>query len=77
MSVAVFLEHHAGELQNGSLGVLGKAASLGEDVAGIVLGSGVKELAAIDVQFIAGAGNFVLANVGMVRPFSAPCYSAR
>ena len=51
MSVAVFLEHHAGELQKGSLGVLGKAASLGEDVAGVVLGSGVKELAA-------GAGRF-------------------
>ena len=45
MSVAVFLEHHEGELQKGSLGVLGKAASLG-DVAGVVLGSGVKELAA-------------------------------
>src|SRR5688500_11010430 len=46
MSVAVFLEHHDGELQKGSLGVLGKAASLGEDIAGIVLGSGVKDLAA-------------------------------
>jgi electron transfer flavoprotein alpha subunit len=46
VSVAVFLEHHEGELQKGSLGVLGKAASLADDVAGIVLGSGVKELAA-------------------------------
>ena len=46
MTVAVFLEHHEGELQKGSLGVLGKAASLGDDVAGVVLGSGVKELAA-------------------------------
>jgi electron transfer flavoprotein alpha subunit len=46
VSVAVFLEHHEGELQKGSLGVLGKAASLGDDVAGIVLGSGVKDLAA-------------------------------
>jgi electron transfer flavoprotein alpha subunit len=45
VSVAVFLEHHDGGLQKGSLGVLGKAASLG-DVAGIVLGSGVKDLAA-------------------------------
>ena len=45
MSVAVFLEHHEGELQKGSLGVLGKAASLGDDVVGVVLGSGVKELA--------------------------------
>jgi len=45
--IAVFLEHHEGELQNGSLGVLAKAASLGQgEVAGVVLGSGVKELAA-------------------------------
>jgi electron transfer flavoprotein alpha subunit len=45
LTTAVFLEHHEGELQKGSLGVLGKAASLGDDVAGIVLGSGVKDLA--------------------------------
>ena len=51
MTVAVFLEHHDGELQKGSLGVLGKAASLGDDVIGVVLGSGVQELAA-------GAGKF-------------------
>jgi electron transfer flavoprotein alpha subunit len=46
VSVAVFLEHHEGELQKGSLGVLAKAASVDGDVAGIVLGSGVKDLAA-------------------------------
>ena len=40
MRVAVFLEHHDGELQKGSLGVLGKALSLGDDVLGVVLGSG-------------------------------------
>jgi electron transfer flavoprotein alpha subunit len=44
--IAVFLEHHEGELQKGALGVLGKAAQLGDDVAGVVLGSGVKDLAA-------------------------------
>jgi electron transfer flavoprotein alpha subunit len=42
----VFLEHHEGDLQKGALGVLAKAASLGsEDVAGVVLGSGVAEVA--------------------------------
>jgi electron transfer flavoprotein alpha subunit len=41
----VFLEHHDGELQKGSLGVLSKAASLGDEVTGVVLGSGVAELA--------------------------------
>ena len=46
MSTLVFLEHHEGELQKGSLGVLSKAASLGGDVAGVVLGSGVTDLAA-------------------------------
>jgi electron transfer flavoprotein alpha subunit len=46
----VFLEHHAGELEKGGLGVLSKAASLGETVA-VVLGPGAKEVAA-------GAGAF-------------------
>jgi electron transfer flavoprotein alpha subunit len=56
MTVGVFLEHHEGELQKGSLGVLGKAAALGDDVVGVLLGSGVKELAA-------GAGRFGAAKV--------------
>jgi len=42
----VYLEDHEGELVPGSLGVLAKAAQLGGDVAGVVCGSGVKELAA-------------------------------
>jgi electron transfer flavoprotein alpha subunit len=47
MSTLVFLEHHEGELQKGSLGLLSKAATLGDDdLAGVVLGSGVKELGA-------------------------------
>jgi electron transfer flavoprotein alpha subunit len=44
--IAVFLEHHEGQLQKGSLGVLSKAATLGEEVAGVVLGPGAKDLAA-------------------------------
>jgi electron transfer flavoprotein alpha subunit len=42
----VYLEDHEGELVPGSLGVLAKAAQLGGDVAGVVCGAGVKELAA-------------------------------
>jgi len=43
----VFLEHHEGAVTKGSLGVLGKAAQLfGGDVAGVVVGSGVREVAA-------------------------------
>ena len=44
MTMLVFLEHHGGELLKGSLGVLAKAASLGEAHA-VVLGSGVAGLA--------------------------------
>ena len=46
MSVLVFLEHHDDELQKGALGVLSKAAQLGDDdVAGVLVGSGVRTLA--------------------------------
>jgi electron transfer flavoprotein alpha subunit len=46
MSILVFLEHHGSELQKGSLGVLGKAATLGDDtVAAVLVGAGVKALA--------------------------------
>jgi electron transfer flavoprotein alpha subunit len=41
----VFLEHHGNELLKGGLGVLSKAASLGADVSGVVIGSGVRALA--------------------------------
>ena len=44
MTTLVFLEHHEGELQRGGLGVLGRAAQLGEAHAAI-LGSGVAGLA--------------------------------
>ena len=47
MPTLVFLEHHGSELQKGALGVLAKAVSLGDgDVAGAIVGSGVKPLAA-------------------------------
>ena len=41
----VFLEHHGDALQKGSLGVLSKAASLG-DVDAVIAGEGAKSLAA-------------------------------
>jgi len=41
----VFLEHHGDELLKGPLGVLSKAATLGDDVAAVVAGSGVKGIA--------------------------------
>jgi electron transfer flavoprotein alpha subunit len=45
LSTLVFLEHHGGELLKGSLGVLSKAASLGDDVSALVAGSGVRDVA--------------------------------
>ncbi len=52
MPVLVFLEHHESELQKGALGVLSKAAALGdEDVAGVLAGSGVRGLASEAGEF--------------------------
>jgi electron transfer flavoprotein alpha subunit len=51
MPTLVFLEHHGGELQQGPLGVLAKAVSLGDsEVAGVLAGSGVTDLAAHGAQ---------------------------
>jgi electron transfer flavoprotein alpha subunit len=47
VSTLVFLEHHEGELQKGSLGVLSKAALLGGNVAGVITGRGVGDLAGV------------------------------
>ena len=46
MSILVFLEHHEGELLKPSLGVLSKAAQLDDQVTGVVLGSGIGDMAA-------------------------------
>jgi electron transfer flavoprotein alpha subunit len=45
MSTLVFLEQHGGELQKGSLGVLAKAASLGEPVDAVIVGTDARALA--------------------------------
>ena len=52
----VFLEHHGDELLKPSLAVLSKAAQLGGEVSGVVVGSGVEPLAA-------GAGAYGAATV--------------
>jgi electron transfer flavoprotein alpha subunit len=60
VSTLVFLEHHEGELLKPSLGVLSKAAELGGDVTGVVLGSGVRDLAAKAGAY--GAGKVYVAD---------------
>ena len=69
--IAVFLEHHEGELQKGALGVLAKAAQLGDDVAGVVLGSGVKDVAAQAGRFGA-AKVFVADDPALEAPLPQP-----
>jgi electron transfer flavoprotein alpha subunit len=71
MKTLVFLEHHDGELQKGSLAVLSKAASLGGDVAGVLAGSGVKMLASESGKF--GAGKvFVAESAELDAPLPQP-----
>jgi electron transfer flavoprotein alpha subunit len=72
MATLVFVEHHEGELQKGSLGVLAKAAELeGGDVAAVVTGSGVTELAAQTGRYGAGAV-FVADDAAFEKPLPQP-----
>ena len=71
MSTLVFLEHHEGELLKPSLAVLSKAAELGGDVAGVVLGSGVGELAGRAGAFGA-AKAYVADKPELERPLPQP-----
>jgi electron transfer flavoprotein alpha subunit len=67
----VFLEHHDGELQKGGLGVLAKASGLGGEVAGVVLGSGVKDAAAKAGPY--GASTvFVVDDPALAAPLPQP-----
>jgi electron transfer flavoprotein alpha subunit len=45
MNALVFCEHHEGALTRGALGLLSKAAQIGAEVSGVVVGSGVRGLA--------------------------------
>jgi electron transfer flavoprotein alpha subunit len=66
------LEHHGDTIQKGSLGVLSKAASLGDsDVAGVLIGSGVGALAAEAGKFGA-AKVFVADDASVEAPLPQP-----
>jgi electron transfer flavoprotein alpha subunit len=72
LSFLVFLEHHGNELQKGALGVLSKAASLGDpEVAAVVAGSGVRELASEAGKFGA-ARIFVADDPALEAPLPQP-----
>jgi electron transfer flavoprotein alpha subunit len=67
----VFLEHNDGQLQKNALGVLAKAKTLGGDVAGVVLGSGVGDVAASAGAF--GAGKvYVVDDAALAAPLPQP-----
>jgi electron transfer flavoprotein alpha subunit len=72
LSVLVFLEHHGDELQKGPLGVLAKAAQLGDpDIAGVVIGAGVRTLAEEAGKFGA-AKVFVADDAALELPLPQP-----
>jgi electron transfer flavoprotein alpha subunit len=66
----VYLEQHAGELETGSLGVLSRAARLGEAV-GVVLGEGARALAPAAGSFGASAV-FACEAPALVAPLPQP-----
>jgi electron transfer flavoprotein alpha subunit len=70
VTTLVYLEHHGGELLKGSLGVLAKAASLGEAHA-VVLGSGVAALAE-DAGRFGAAKVYVVDDAALEAPLSQP-----
>jgi electron transfer flavoprotein alpha subunit len=72
MPTLVFLEHHEGELQKGSLGALAKADEVdGGNVAAVVLGSDVEGLARDAGRY--GAGTvFVADDAAFEKPLPQP-----
>jgi electron transfer flavoprotein alpha subunit len=67
----VVLEHHEGALQKGSLGVLAKAAQLGGDVAGVLVGSDVRALAD-DAGRFGAATVWVADDASLAAPLPQP-----
>ncbi len=67
MATLVFLEHHGDELQKGSLGVLAKAAGLGDgDVTAVLVGGGVRALATQAGTY--GASKVIVAEDATLEP---------
>jgi electron transfer flavoprotein alpha subunit len=71
VSTLVFLEHHGSSIQKGSLGVLSKAASIDPDTSGVLVGSGVGDLAAEAAKYGA-ARVFVADDARLEAPLPQP-----
>ncbi|MGH3032374.1 MAG: hypothetical protein ACRDNE_16750, partial [Gaiellaceae bacterium] len=71
MPTLVYVEDHEGELSQGSLGVLSHVAGLGDEVAAVLCGSGVKELAGETGRY--GAARALVADdPGLEHPLPQP-----
>ena len=71
MSTLVFLEHHGSSILKGSLGVLSKAVQLDPDTAGVIVGSGVREVAA-DAGRYGATKVFVADDAALEAPLPQP-----
>jgi electron transfer flavoprotein alpha subunit len=71
MSTLVFLEHHGDAIQRGALGALSKAVELDPDTAGVLLGSGVREVAPLAGRYGA-AKVFVADDPRLEAPLPQP-----
>jgi len=73
MSVLVFLEHQGGELGKGSLGVLGKAASLGDGgVSAVLVGGGGLEALASEAARFGATTVYVVEDEALDPPLPQP-----
>ena len=73
MSILVFLEHHDTEIAKGSLGVLTKAASLGDpDVAGVLVGNGPMQALASEAGKFGAAKVYVAEGDDLAPPLPQP-----
>jgi electron transfer flavoprotein alpha subunit len=71
MSTLVFLEHHGDAIQRGALGALSKAVELDPDTAGVLVGSGVREVAPLAGRYGA-AKVFVAEDPRLEAPLPQP-----
>lgn len=71
MSTLVFLEHKDSNIQKGSLGVLGKAASNDPDTSAVIIGSGVAALAETAAKYGA-AKVYIVDDAAFAAPLPQP-----
>jgi electron transfer flavoprotein alpha subunit len=71
MSTLVFLEHHGSSIQRGALGVLARAAQIDPDTSGVLIGSGVREVAG-DAGRFGATKVFVADDAALDAPLPQP-----